>query len=87
MAQAEPKWLFMPISTDDSGLILRGVDKNLRSCGMRPVVALSSRFKMKDIKTLCSPAIEARITQPVRGSYHPADFDAMAVFAVSRSAR
>jgi Ca-activated chloride channel family protein len=62
------------ISTDDSGLILRG-DKNLE----RLAVATGGRaffpFKMKDIKNSFA-AIEDELRSQYVVSYHPADFNA-----------
>jgi Ca-activated chloride channel homolog len=62
------------ISTDDSGLILRG-DKNLE----RLAAATGGRsffpFKMKDIKNSFA-AIEDELRSQYVVSYHPADFDA-----------
>lgn len=62
------------ISTDDSGLILRGdriLEEIANSTGGRSFFP----FKMKDIKSSFS-AIEDELRSQYNVSYHPADFDA-----------
>ena len=62
------------ISTDDSGLILRG-DKVLQQISDSTGGRAFFPFKMKDIKTSFS-AIEDELRSQYVVSYHPADFDA-----------
>src|SRR5882724_11067038 len=62
------------ISTDDSGLILRG-DKNLERIAEATGGRAFFPFKMKDIKSSFS-AIEDELRSQYVVSYHPADFDA-----------
>lgn len=62
------------ISTDDSGLILRG-DKNLQQLSDATGGRAFFPFKMKDIKSSFS-AIEDELRSQYVVSYHPADFDA-----------
>jgi VWFA-related protein len=62
------------ISTDDSGLILRG-DKILEQISDATGGRAFFPFKMKDIKTSFS-AIEDELRSQYVISYHPADFDA-----------
>jgi VWFA-related protein len=62
------------ISTDDSGLILRG-DKILEQVADATGGRAFFPFKMKDIKTSFS-AIEDELRSQYVISYHPADFDA-----------
>lgn len=62
------------ISTDDSGLILRG-DKNLQQLSDSTGGRAFFPFKMKDIKSSFS-AIEDELRSQYVISYHPADFDA-----------
>jgi len=62
------------ISTDDSGLILRG-DKNLQQLADATGGRAFFPFKMKDIKSSFS-AIEDELRSQYVISYHPADFDA-----------
>jgi Ca-activated chloride channel homolog len=62
------------ISTDDSGLILRG-DKNLDSVASATGGRAFFPFKMKDIKNSFA-AIEDELRSQYVVSYHPADFDA-----------
>ncbi len=61
------------ISTDDSGLILRG-DKNLERLAMATGGRAFFPFKMKDIKNSFA-AIEDELRSQYVVSYHPADFD------------
>jgi Ca-activated chloride channel homolog len=62
------------ISTDDSGLVLRG-DKNLQQLSDATGGRAFFPFKMKDIKSSFS-AIEDELRSQYVISYHPADFDA-----------
>jgi Ca-activated chloride channel homolog len=62
------------ISTDDSGLILRG-DKILEQVAIATGGRAFFPFKMKDIKSSFS-AIEDELRSQYVISYHPADFDA-----------
>ena len=62
------------ISTDDSGLILRG-DKILQQISDSTGGRAFFPFKMKDIKSSFS-AIEDELRSQYVVSYHPADFDA-----------
>jgi len=62
------------ISTDDSGLILRG-DKNLEKIAEATGGRAFFPFKMKDIKNSFA-AIEDELRSQYVVSYHPADFDA-----------
>ena len=62
------------ISTDDSGLILRG-DKNLEKLSSATGGRAFFPFKMKDIKNSFA-AIEDELRSQYVVSYHPADFDA-----------
>jgi VWFA-related protein len=62
------------ISTDDSGLILRG-DKILQQISDATGGRAFFPFKMKDIKSSFS-AIEDELRSQYVISYHPADFDA-----------
>jgi VWFA-related protein len=62
------------ISTDDSGLILRG-DKNLEHLAAATGGRAFFPFKMKDIKNSFA-AIEDELRSQYVVSYHPADFDA-----------
>ncbi len=62
------------ISTDDSGLILRG-DKNLEKIAEATGGRAFFPFKMKDIKNSFT-AIEDELRSQYVVSYHPADFDA-----------
>jgi VWFA-related protein len=62
------------ISTDDSGLILRG-DKNLEKLAEATGGRAFYPFKMKDI-THSFTAIEDELRSQYVVSYHPADFDA-----------
>ena len=62
------------ISTDDSGLILRG-DKILQQIADATGGRAFFPFKMKDIKTSFA-AIEDELRSQYVVSYHPADFDA-----------
>ena len=62
------------ISTDDSGLILRG-DKNLERLAEATGGRAFYPFKMKDI-THSFAAIEDELRSQYVVSYHPADFDA-----------
>ena len=62
------------ISTDDSGLILRG-DKNLERLAAATGGRAFFPFKMKDIKNSFA-AIEDELRSQYVVSYHPADFDA-----------
>jgi len=62
------------ISTDDSGLILRG-DKNLQQLADATGGRAFFPYKMKDIKSSFS-AIEDELRSQYVVSYHPADFDA-----------
>jgi VWFA-related protein len=62
------------ISTDDSGLILRG-DKNLQQLSDSTGGRAFFPFKMKDIKSSFS-AIEDELRSQYVIAYHPADFDA-----------
>jgi Ca-activated chloride channel homolog len=62
------------ISTDDSGLILRG-DKNLERLSAATGGRAFFPFKMKDIKNSFA-AIEDELRSQYVVSYHPADFDA-----------
>lgn len=62
------------ISTDDSGLILRG-DRILEQVANATGGRAFFPFKMKDIKTSFS-AIEDELRSQYVVSYHPADFDA-----------
>jgi Ca-activated chloride channel homolog len=62
------------ISTDDSGLILRG-DKNLEKLAEATGGRAFFPFKMKDI-THSFAAIEDELRSQYVVSYHPADFDA-----------
>ena len=62
------------ISTDDSGLILRG-DKVLRQLADSTGGRAFFPYKMKDIKNSFS-AIEDELRSQYAISYHPADFDA-----------
>ncbi|PYX39849.1 MAG: VWA domain-containing protein [Acidobacteria bacterium] len=62
------------ISTDDSGLILRG-DKNLEKLAAATGGRAFFPFKMKDIKNSFA-AIEDELRSQYVVSYHPADFDA-----------
>jgi VWFA-related protein len=62
------------ISTDDSGLILRG-DKILQQLADATGGRAFFPFKMKDIKTSFS-AIQDELRSQYAVSYHPADFDA-----------
>jgi len=61
------------ISTDDSGLVLRG-DKNLQQLSDATGGRAFFPFKMKDIKSAFS-AIEDELRSQYVVSYHPADFD------------
>ncbi len=61
------------ISTDDSGLILRG-DKNLEKIAEATGGRAFFPFKMKDIKNSFA-AIEDELRSQYVVSYHPADFD------------
>ena len=61
------------ISTDDSGLILRG-DKVLEQISDATGGRAFFPFKMKDIKTSFS-AIEDELRSQYVISYHPANFD------------
>jgi Ca-activated chloride channel homolog len=61
------------ISTDDSGLILRG-DKNLEKLAAATGGRAFFPFKMKDIKNSFA-AIEDELRSQYVVSYHPADFD------------
>jgi VWFA-related protein len=65
--------LIYTISTDDSGLILRG-DKVLQQLSDATGGRAFFPFKMKDIKTSFS-AIEDELRSQYVVSYHPADFD------------
>ena len=62
------------ISTDDSGLILRG-DKNLERLAAATGGRAFFPFKMKDIKNSFA-AIEDELRSQYVVSYHPADFNA-----------
>jgi len=62
------------ISTDDSGLILRG-DKNLERLATATGGRAFFPFKMKDIKNSFA-AIEDELRSQYVVSYHPPDFDA-----------
>jgi Ca-activated chloride channel family protein len=62
------------ISTDDSGLILRG-DKNLEKLAAATGGRAFFPFKMKDIKNSFA-AIEDELRSQYVVSYHPADFNA-----------
>jgi VWFA-related protein len=62
------------ISTDDSGLILRG-DKVLQQLADATGGRAFFPFKMKDIKNSFA-AIEDELRSQYVVSYHPADFDA-----------
>jgi Ca-activated chloride channel family protein len=62
------------ISTDDSGLILRG-DKNLQRLSDSTGGRAFFPYKMKDIKNSFS-AIEDELRSQYVISYHPSDFDA-----------
>lgn len=62
------------ISTDDSGLILRG-DKNLERLAAATGGRAFFPFKMKDIKNSFA-AIEDELRSQYVVSYHPANFDA-----------
>lgn len=62
------------ISTDDSGLVLRG-DKNLDRLSSATGGRAFFPFKMKDIKNSFA-AIEDELRSQYVVSYHPADFDA-----------
>jgi len=62
------------ISTDDSGLVLRG-DKNLEKVASATGGRAFFPFKMKDIKNSFA-AIEDELRSQYVVSYHPADFDA-----------
>src|SRR5213079_1051573 len=62
------------ISTDDSGLILRG-DKNLQQLADATGGRAFFPYKMKDIKNSFS-AIEDELRSQYVVSYHPANFDA-----------
>jgi Ca-activated chloride channel homolog len=66
--------LIYTISTDDSGLILRG-DKILQQLADATGGRAFFPFKMKDIKSSFS-AIEDELRSQYVVSYHPADFDA-----------
>ena len=66
--------LIYTISTDDSGLILRG-DKVLQQLADSTGGRSFFPFKMKDIKSSFS-AIEDELRSQYIVSYHPADFDA-----------
>jgi VWFA-related protein len=61
------------ISTDDSGLVLRG-DKNLEKIAAATGGRAFFPFKMKDIKNSFA-AIEDELRSQYVVSYHPADFD------------
>ena len=61
------------ISTDDSGLVLRG-DKNLEKLAVTTGGRAFFPFKMKDIKNSFA-AIEDELRSQYVVSYHPADFD------------
>ncbi|HST09144.1 MAG TPA: VWA domain-containing protein [Terriglobales bacterium] len=61
------------ISTDDSGLVLRG-DKNLEKLATATGGRAFFPFKMKDIKNSFA-AIEDELRSQYVVSYHPADFD------------
>ena len=61
------------ISTDDSGLVLRG-DKNLEKLAAATGGRAFFPFKMKDIKNSFA-AIEDELRSQYVVSYHPADFD------------
>jgi Ca-activated chloride channel family protein len=61
------------ISTDDSGLVLRG-DKNLEKLASATGGRSFFPFKMKDIKNSFA-AIEDELRSQYVVSYHPADFD------------
>ena len=61
------------ISTDDSGLVLRG-DKNLEKLASATGGRAFFPFKMKDIKNSFA-AIEDELRSQYVVSYHPADFD------------
>src|SRR5438128_6831324 len=65
--------LIYAISTDDSGLILRG-DKNLQQLADATGGRAFFPYKMKDIKNSFS-AIEDELRSQYVVSYHPADFD------------
>ena len=65
--------LIYAISTDDSGLILRG-DKQLQQLADSTGGRAFFPFKMKDIKSSFS-AIEDELRSQYVVSYHPADFD------------
>jgi VWFA-related protein len=62
------------ISTDDSGLILRG-DRVLQQLADSTGGRAFFPYKMKDIKNAFS-AIEDELRSQYAISYHPADFDA-----------
>ena len=66
--------LIYAISTDDSGLILRG-DRHLQQLADATGGRAFFPFKMKDIKSSFS-AIEDELRSQYVVSYHPADFDA-----------
>ena len=66
--------LIYAISTDDSGLILRG-DQRLEQLAEATGGRAFFPFKMKDIKSSFS-AIEDELRSQYMISYHPADFDA-----------
>jgi VWFA-related protein len=66
--------LIYAISTDDSGLILRG-DKNLQQLADATGGRAFFPYKMKDIKNSFS-AIEDELRSQYVVSYHPANFDA-----------
>jgi VWFA-related protein len=65
--------LIYAISTDDSGLILRG-DKQLQQLADSTGGRAFFPFKMKEIKSSFS-AIEDELRSQYVVSYHPADFD------------
>jgi len=66
--------LIYAISTDDSGLILRG-DRVLEELANASGGRAFFPFKMKDVKNSFS-AIETELRSQYVVSYHPADFDA-----------
>ena len=73
MAQRAEVIIFA-ISTDDSGLILRG-DKTLEKLAEATGGRAFFPFKMKDIKNSFA-AIEDELRSQYVVSYHPANFDA-----------
>jgi VWFA-related protein len=66
--------IIFTISTDDSGLILRG-DRNLQALADATGGRAFFPFKMKDIKSSFA-AIEDELRSQYVISYHPANFDA-----------